>query len=208
MKKLAILGASGHGKVVAETASHSGWDEIYFFDDAWQKIKTNGPYAVVGDTESLLQSSEFEGAVVAIGDNQIRLMKTKQLQKVGFNLPFLVHPKSYVASDVVVEGGTVVFAGAMIQPGSKIGTAVVVNTGATVDHDCVLAEGVHISPGAHIAGGVSVGKHTWIGIGSSVNQYLSIGSNVTVGAGAAVVSNVGDGQTVVGVPARAENQKN
>lgn len=35
MRKLAILGAGGHGKVVADTAECCGWEEVFFFDDAW-----------------------------------------------------------------------------------------------------------------------------------------------------------------------------
>ena len=37
MNCLAILGASGHGKVVAEIAELQGWKKIVFFDDAFPK---------------------------------------------------------------------------------------------------------------------------------------------------------------------------
>ena len=33
MKKLTIIGASGHGKVVADIASLNGYEEIEFLDD-------------------------------------------------------------------------------------------------------------------------------------------------------------------------------
>src|SRR5690606_24126355 len=35
MIRLAILGASGHGKVVADCAELCGWSVVEFFDDAW-----------------------------------------------------------------------------------------------------------------------------------------------------------------------------
>ncbi len=38
MSRLAVLGASGHGKVVADCAELVGWSDIVFFDDAWPKI--------------------------------------------------------------------------------------------------------------------------------------------------------------------------
>jgi len=203
MSKLAILGASGHGKVVADTALQAGWEEIVFFDDAWPEFHKNGSYLVKGNTESLLSSSEFDGVVVAIGNNQLRLKQTQILLDAGFNLPTLVHPRAYVADDVVIDAGSVLFAGSVVQPGTRLGKAVIVNTGATIDHDCTIAEGVHIAPGAHLAGGVSVSELTWIGIGASINQYLNIGANVTIGAGAAVINELADGLTVIGVPARA-----
>jgi len=48
MKRLAILGASGHGKVVADTAECCGWQAVEFFDDAWPQRQGNGAWLVVG----------------------------------------------------------------------------------------------------------------------------------------------------------------
>jgi len=74
--RLAILGASGHGKVVADAASLSGWGEIVFFDDAWPAVAKNGPWEVVGRSPDLLtKAAEFDGAVVAIGNNGIRMAR-------------------------------------------------------------------------------------------------------------------------------------
>lgn len=203
MRKLAILGASGHGKVVADTALQVGWDEVLFFDDAWPDLTMNDGVPVIGDTNHLLSSvDQFAGAIVAIGNNRVRLRKVQCLVKAGFALPSLLHPNASVAKDVVIELGVVVFAGAVVQPGSQLGLASIVNTGATVDHDCTLASSVHVSPGANLAGGVEVGECSWIGIGACVNQYLTIGADVTIGAGAAVINDLPDGETVVGVPAR------
>jgi sugar O-acyltransferase (sialic acid O-acetyltransferase NeuD family) len=204
MRKLAILGASGHGKVVADTALLSRWDEVVFFDDAWPELEINGSWSVVGDTQDLLaRVNEFSGVAVAIGNNRIRLAKLREFQKLDVSLPALIHPCACVADDAVLDDGTVIFAGAVVQPSSVIGVGCIVNTSATVDHDCVLAPGVHVCPGSHLAGGVKVGECSWIGIGSVVNQYLSLGTDVTVGAGAAVVNDLSDGLTVVGVPARS-----
>lgn len=203
MRTLAILGASGHGKVVADTAMQSGYDKVVFFDDAWPGLQVNGYWKVVGDTSTLLQYAEkISGVIVAIGQNHVRLGKTLQMRGEGLPLVSLVHPNAYVAEDVVIEPGSVVFAGAVVQPGSSIGFAGIVNSGATVDHDCMLGAGVHVCPGAHLAGGVKVGECTWIGIGSSVNQNLTIGVNVVIGAGAAVIADIPDEVTAVGVPAR------
>jgi sugar O-acyltransferase (sialic acid O-acetyltransferase NeuD family) len=201
--KIAILGAGGHGKVVADTALQVGWDEVFFFDDNWPVLKANGDWPVVGDSEALIKKvDEFSGVVVAIGNNRVRLEKVWQFLRLGFSLPVLVHPRSYVASGVKIESGSVVFAGAVIQPGSSLGFAAIVNTGATVDHDCSLSSGVHVCPGAHLAGGVRAGECSSVGIGATVNQYLTLGAYVTIGAGAAVISDVREAEVVVGVPSR------
>lgn len=204
MKRLAILGASGHGKVVADTAECCGWQTIEFFDDSWPERQNNGPWAVVGDTVSLCERLDaFDGVVVAIGNNITRYNKLLELEAAGACLCTLVHPAATVSRYAVLEKGSVVFAQAVINADVRIGLGSILNTGCSVDHDCVLGAAVHISPGARLAGGVNVGDLSWVGIGASVRQMVRIGAQVVVGAGAAVTTDVADALTVVGVPARA-----
>lgn len=202
MKRLAILGASGHGKVVADVAELCGWD-VAFFDDAFPNVRRNGAWAIEGRTDELLQQVErFAGVIVAIGHNRTRLAKLSLLRDHGFSVETLVHPQACVSRYAVVEPGCVVFAGAVVNAFARIGEGCILNTLCGVDHDSVLGAGVHVSPGACLAGGVQVGEATWIGIGASVRQLVCIGPDVVVGAGAAVVGEVPDNVTVVGVPAR------
>src|SRR5690554_4806645 len=76
MKQLAILGASGHGKVVAEAALRSGWDGVDFYDDAWPEKRKAGKWVVSGDTAALLKAlGRFDGVIVAIDGNAIHMEK-------------------------------------------------------------------------------------------------------------------------------------
>jgi sugar O-acyltransferase (sialic acid O-acetyltransferase NeuD family) len=203
VKRLAILGAGGHGKVVADAALLAGWQSIIFFDDAWPEVSAIGPWTVEGSTSELLRdSAKFHGAVVAIGDNTVRLAKQHELLDAGIVLVTVVHPTAVVSPFAEVGEGSVIFAGAVLNPFARVGGACILNTGASVDHDCELADGVHVGPGAHLGGGVRVGKGTSIGIGAAVRRGIAIGAAVVVGAGAAVVHDISDGLTVVGVPAR------
>lgn len=204
MRRLAILGASGHGKVIADAAIAAGWEEIKFFDDAWPTLRDVGPWPVIGTTIELLQNIEtVDGVTVAIGNNEIRLTKMRQISARGLRLVSIVHPAAVVSPYASIGIGSVVFASAVVNAFAKIGIGCIINTGATIDHDCELGEGVHVSPGANLGGKVMVGSGTWIGIGASVRHCISIGDHVLIGAGAVVISNVDSGQRVVGVPARA-----
>lgn len=202
MKRLALLGASGHGKVVADIAQSCDWREIVFFDDAWPDISQNSHWPVVGNSEHLLnQLDKFDGVFVAIGRNKIRAQKLERLQSHFAPIISLVHPSAVISQYSRIGPGSVVMPGVVVNVDAKVGAGVILNTGCSIDHDCVLADCVHVSPGARLAGGVRVGRLSWIGIGAVVLQMIAVGEHVIVGAGAAVVKDISDGLTVVGVPA-------
>lgn len=203
MKRLAILGASGHGKVVADIAEISGWDEIVFFDDAWPEVKINSAWPVIGNTNNLLSSlGDFSGVAVAIGNNLIRLEKLSLLNQNGVSLPSIIHPQAAISRYAKIADGCVVCAGVVVNVGSIIGFGSILNTSCSIDHDCSLSEAVHVSPGAHLAGGIKVGACAWVGIGAAVRQLITVGSHAVVGAGAVVVKDVLERTTVVGIPAK------
>jgi sugar O-acyltransferase (sialic acid O-acetyltransferase NeuD family) len=203
MKTLAILGASGHGKVVADAARSCGlWQSIVFYDDAWPAKTQNGDLAIVGNTQSLYTQHEKIDVVVAIGNNKVRLAKQCELASAGFSLATIIHNTAVISRSAVILPGTVVLAGAVVNADAVVGSACILNTNAVVEHDCILADGVHISPGACLAGGVTVGEVSWVGIGATVIQLTRIGKSVMVGAGAVVVTDLPDGVTAVGVPAK------
>lgn len=206
MRRLAVLGASGHGKVVAEIAELNGWDEVIFFDDAYPEIKALEVWQVVGNSENLLKRlNDFQGCVVAIGDNAIRLKKFQLLQAQGAHFPCLVHPRAMVSGYANIASGTVMMAGAVVNAFAKVGECCILNTACTLDHDCDVGRGVHISPGANLAGAVCIGQCAWIGIGASVKQGISIGANTVVGAGACVVADLPDDVLALGVPAKIKD---
>ena len=81
MNKLAILGASGHGKVIAEIAYLNGYNKIDFFDDRYPKLSSIEAWSVVGNTSSLIYLlGDYSGIIIAIGDNDTRVKKQAQLE--------------------------------------------------------------------------------------------------------------------------------
>lgn len=203
MKSLAILGAGGHGKVVADAALCSGcWDDIVFYDNKWPEVTLNGVWKIVGNTDAFFSDiSSYAGVIIAIGDNLERLKKIRTTQELNGNLATIIHPAATVSRFSKIGQASVIFAGAIVNSDCNIGIGAIINTGSTIDHDCEIGDTVHISPGAHLAGAVHVGDLTWVGIGSSIRQGIIIGAKTTIGAGAVVVKNIPEGSTAFGVPA-------
>lgn len=197
--KLVIIGASGHGKVIADIARLNGYQEILFLDDDQSK-KKNGIYDVVGTTQDIDQYKEQYDFIVAIGNNEIRKKITEQLDDKNIIQPVLIHPSAVIDPTVKIAAGTVVMANVVINADTKIGKGSIINTAATVDHDGNIGDFVHISPGVHIAGTVQIGKNTWVAIGASIINNLTICSHCIIGAGSVVIKDIKEQGTYVGVP--------
>lgn len=96
---------------------------IGFIDDNYgkdNKIEMFGR-KVLGKIDKI---EEFKGKgyfyVFGIGNNEIR----KKLEDITDNYYTAIHPKAIIGEEVIIERGTVVMAGAVINSYSKIGNTV------------------------------------------------------------------------------------
>lgn len=200
--KLLIIGASGHGKVVADIALKMGkWQEISFLDDDKNLTFSMG-LEVLGTSDDILTYKDEYEIFVGIGNNATRQKVHEMLETVGVTIPTLIHPNTVIGSEVEIGIGTVVMAGVIINCCTKIGNGCILNTGSTIDHDNTIEDFVHISPRASLAGTVKVGQGSWIGIGSVVSNNISITKGCKVGAGAVVVKDITEEGVYIGVPVR------
>lgn len=200
--KLLIIGASGHGKVVADIALNMNkWRTIVFLDDD-DDIKNSLGLKVIGKTEEAFDLIDEYDIFVGIGNNETRKKILEELVNKGASIPVLSHPSVVIGEQVEIDIGSAIMAGVVINSSTKVGKGCIINTGSTIDHDCNIDDFVHISPGTHLAGTVKVGKSTWIGIGSVVSNNLSITDGCMIGAGAVVTKDITESGTYIGVPAR------
>ena len=197
MKRITIIGASGHGKVVADIAKLNGYEEIVFLDDN-EQVKVCGKYPVVGDSKNA--ANVDNDIFVAIGNADIRKRIMEQYPDKTF--PVLIHPHAVIADDVIIGKGTVIMAGTIVNSDVVIGKGCILNTSSSVDHDCIVGDYTHVAVGAHLCGSVTIGCETWIGAGATVSNNISIYRGCMVGAGAVVVRDIMEKGTYIGVPAR------
>jgi len=204
MNKLIILGAGGHGKVIADIAQKQNkWADIVFLDDRFAELKSFFNLPVEGFLDSFsdfqLIDSDF---IIAIGDNHTRLKWSQKIIAAKLNLVSIIDSSAVISTSAQIGAGSVVLPNAIINADAVLGIANIINTAAVVEHDCQLSDGVHLSPGSNLGGDVTLSRCCWVGLGASVKQGIRIGADTIVGVGAAVVNDLPDNIIAVGIPAK------
>lgn len=205
-EKVIIIGASGHGKVIADVVIQAGDQVIGFLDDNTDIGDTFVSFPILGTVDKFTDylDSKF---IVAIGNAKIRESIVEKLQGVSWYTA--IHPKAVISNiDTNIGEGTAVMADAVINAGAIVGKHCIINTGAIVEHDNKLEDFVHLSVGAKLAGTVHIGKGSWIGIGATVSNNVSICQKCMIGAGAVVVKDIVSEGIYVGVPAAYKYEVN
>ena len=206
-RKLIILGAGAHGKVLVDLVEQlPDWELAGLLDDASAKQSWDVfGFPVLGRTDQLrviAAEKLVDAAAVAFGDNPTRQRYFEFVRKTGIEPATLVHPSAVISPHARLGAGVVVLAAVVVNPGAVIGDNVCLNTGCSIDHDCRVEDHSHVFPNATLTGGVQVCSGATIGANAVVNPNLRIGRDAVAGAGAVVIRDVEDGQVVAGNPAR------
>jgi sugar O-acyltransferase (sialic acid O-acetyltransferase NeuD family) len=204
---LALVGAGGHASDVLSAVEAinqvaTTWEVVGLLADAPPERDRFGDRGVahLGDLELL---GELDATyVLAVGWPATKRALLDRLPSAAAAAT-LVHPAAEIGARADIGHGVVVLDRAHLSAHVQIGDHALVSYLSSVGHDTVVGPLSSVMPGAHVAGDVQLGAEVTIGAGAVVLQGLSVGDRATVGAGAVVTSDVPEGATVVGVPARA-----
>ena len=207
MKKILVLGAGGHAKVVVDLARKAAFDVVGILDD-FRQLGTDFCGAKIlgkfSDLPDVCKQKKVSSGVIAIGDNHARSLVAQQILTFmpSFSFVSLIHPSATIGSDVSVGVGSVVMAGVVINPATQIGKHVILNTKSSVDHDGIIGDFASLAPGATLGGTVSVGSYSAVGLGANVIHGVSIGAHTVIGAGSLINKAIPELVVAYGVPAR------
>jgi UDP-perosamine 4-acetyltransferase len=200
-----VIGAGGHAKVCIELLSEQGFTVVFCVGEAGSPDKCLGVSVLKGDHHlEELRLSGYSKAFVAIGHNNIRFKLGSLATQMGYELINAISTRAMISPTVKLGSGVAIMGGTVINSNTSISDLAIVNSGAIVEHDCQIGEASHVGPACALAGNATVGRLSFLGIGSRVLPGIHVEDEVVVGAGSVVISNLPQGVTAVGCPARVK----
>lgn len=204
-----ILGGGGHAKPLLDCLLNDKQITVLGILDKNPHLQGQSIFGIpiVGDEDEILKhydSSQIK-LVNAIGSTHLTEMRKNLFQKfkaANFHFLSVIHATAYIARDVILEEGSQLLAGSIVQPSARIGKNTIINTRASVDHDCIIGDHVHLAPGVVCCGNVKIGEGTHIGSGAVIRQGIIIANDCIIAAGAVVVDNIISKSKVAGIPAK------
>ena len=202
-RKIILVGYSGHGLVVADTAFENNLHVIGYTE---KSISNVNHYKL--DYLGNESSPNFDlwnldvDFILGIGDNLLREKIFNLIIEKGKKVISLINSTSAISSFSRIGEGVFINRYVTVNALANVGNNVILNTGCIIEHECYIYDNVHVAPGAVLAGNVKVGAGTLIGANAVVKQGVVIGKNVIVGAGTVVLNDVPDGKKLVGNPNR------
>ena len=206
-----MIGAGGHARVLEEALNEVGFELAGFVAPSAEGSRLSEEVEWVGNDEALLAEDPSEvlliNGVGSAGNTAGRQAVFENYKKAGFDFLQIVTETANIADSAVLVEGVQVLAGAIVNTEAFVGDNTIINTGAIVEHHSQIGVNCHVATGAVICGDVTVGDGTHIGAGATIIQGITIGAKCIIGAGAVVITDVPDGHTAVGVPAKIRPNK-
>ena len=207
MKNIVIIGASGHSKVIIDILEKLGIWNIIGYIDSFKKDSSFFGYPILGTENELLNiTREFNivGGLIAIGDNLTRFKMVSKIENICPKFKFIsaIHPNAILGKAVVIGKGSVIMAGAIVNPDSKIGSHSIINTSSIIEHDSNIGDFSTISPNVAMGGNVNIGNFSTIGIGATLKHGITIEDDVIIGAKSLVLNNIKKNNLAYGIPVK------
>lgn len=203
MSPLLLIGGGGHCRSCIDVIEATERYEIAGIVDlaATTNRECLGYPWLGNDTDLLNLIMKYRSVLITVGQvnsPNIRIELFEKLSTLGAEFPVIVSPLAHVSRHAVVQRGTIVMHGAIINAGAHVGKNCIINSQALVEHDASIGAHCHLSTGSKINGDAHVEFGSFIGSGAVVHHGKRIQRRCIVGAGAVVAKNLAEGTTLQG----------
>jgi len=191
MKKIILIGGGGHCKSCIDVIENENKYKIIGIID--KKKNTSLHYKFFTETHLNKKSIKNNYAFVTVGqikNYKVRVKLFNKIKDLGFKIPTIISPLSYISKHAVIGKGTIVMHGAIVNAGATIGDNCIINTKSLIEHDVVIGDNTHVSTEATINGGAVIGNKVFIGSRSIIKDNISVGDCSIVGASLYIKKNL------------------
>lgn len=178
---LLVYGAQEFGQVVCELIQTAGHNFVGFIDDFHEGGQIRGNWDTI--VESFAPSDTAIAIAVGYRNLTARWSVFEKVRAAGFQTPTVVHPSACVAETAVVNDGTFVMAGTVLDCRCQLEELVVAWPGVIVNHDSTIARNTFLSPGAIVCGATHVGSHSFVGAGATIVDHVKVPNGSFIKAG-------------------------
>lgn len=187
MKDIVLVGFGGHAKSVADTIERTGQFNIVGYTDVKEDTACSR-YKYLGTDDALKAIYESGVKCAAVGVGYVGKGDTRDnlysmLKDIGFELPVIVDPSAIVSETALIEEGSSIGKGTIVNAEAKVGKMCIINSKALVEHETVIGDYSHVAVGANLCGQVSLGNHVFVGAGAVVVQCVNVGAGDFIRAG-------------------------
>lgn len=205
-KKLFIVGAGGFGRELHAWVQHhpdfrKAWEIGGFLDDNKDALKPFGSFAEVFPLKghTVLPNHLY---LCGFGLPAVKVKLLPSLINAGAEFFTFIHPSCVLGERLKIGKGVVICPGVSVTADISIGDYSMIGPNTTIGHDAQIGAWNTLCAQCDITGRVVIEDEVFLGSRASIIPGKKIGNRSIVGAGAVVVSNVPEGVTVVGNPAR------
>lgn len=179
MKKIILVGAGGHAASCIDVIKQEKKFKIIGLVDNKKEIGDNFlNFKILGKDKNLQKLRKItKYAFVTVGQvglSQIRKKLFLKLIKLGFVLPNIISPISYVSKDTTFKQGSIVHHGAIVNSQAEIGNNCIINSKSLIEHGVKLGSHSHVATSAVINGNTQIGEECFIGSSAVVRNNIKI----------------------------------
>lgn len=214
-KKVLIIGGGGKASSIAyaiidaSTIYHYKLEFCGYINDR-DNVEDIEGYPVLGglkDIPDLIKKNYyFINAIGKIGFQKERIELLESLQIPDDRFITFVHPKAYVAPNVVLGIGCVVMPNVYISSNNVIGKHTRIMANVFIGHQNIIGNYCFFSGSSCISASIIIKDGVFVNLNATVKELLTLDYYSTVGMGAVLTKSIGKNEIWIGNPAKLFNK--